>query len=157
ISVDPSSTDSTVFTTSTGDAHATIIRAPFSASAPAGNYITVSANGLQSFVGLSTEIAGFSIASPLIGEPAHGSRNPNAIAIFAENSNILIDKNYIVDAGSGIAVFTSGAGALTPTIENDGVIGNTVGITVTDLGTSSLASPVNIINNDIAFNTFGLA
>ena len=36
LSADPSSTDQTVFTTSTGDALATIIRAPFVATAPAG-------------------------------------------------------------------------------------------------------------------------
>jgi large repetitive protein len=158
LSADPSSTDKTIFTTSTGDAHATIIRAPFSASAPAGNYITVSASGLQSFTGLSTEIAGFSIASPLVGDPANGSINPNSVALAINNSNILVDKDYIVDAGTGISVDVSGATALTPVIENDGVIGNTIGISVMDGGSiSSTASPVNIINNDIAFNTFGLA
>src|SRR5262249_17351667 len=151
---DPSSTDSTVFVSSTGDAHQTIIRAPYSATAPAGNYITVSASGLQSFTGLATEIAGFSIASPLVGDPASGFINPNSFAISVTNSNILIDKDYIIDAGIGIAVFTSGATALTPTIENVGVIGNIVGISITDDGTTGgSVSPVNIINNDIAFNT----
>jgi large repetitive protein len=158
LSADPSSTDSTVFTTSTGDAHQTIIRAPFSASAPAGNYITVSASGLQSFIGLSTEIAGFSIASPLIGDPASGAINPNSIALGITNSNILVDKDYILDAGTGIAVSTSGATALTPILENDGVFGNTVGVSITDGGsTSSSVSPVSLINDDFAFNTIGLA
>src|SRR5262249_43108854 len=42
--------------------------------------------------------------------------------------------------------------------ENDGIIGNTVGISITDGGsTGSTTSPVNLINNDIAFNTVGLA
>ena len=157
LSAAPSSTDSTVFTTSTGDAHATIIRAPFESSAPAGNYVTVTATSLESFVGLTTEIAGFSIASPLVGDPASGSINPNAIAIAITNSNILVDKDYIIDAGSGIAITTSGASAMTPDIENDGVIGNIDGITITDGGsTSSSLAPANVINNDIAFNTIGL-
>ena len=41
-----SSTDTTVFTTSTGDALSTIIRAPFVASAPSGTYTTVTATNL---------------------------------------------------------------------------------------------------------------
>ena len=53
LSAAPSSTDSTVFTTSTGDALSTIIRAPFVAAAPAGTYITVIGDRLESFAGLS--------------------------------------------------------------------------------------------------------
>ncbi len=157
LSADPSSTDNTVFASSTGDAHQTIIRAPFVASAPAGNYITVSASGLESFVGLSTEIAGFSIASPLVSDPATGSINPSAIALSITNSDVLVDKDYIVDAGLGIAITTSGATAMTPQIENDGVFGNMFGIQITDGGsTGATVNPVQIINDDIAFNTIGL-
>ena len=156
-SADPSSTDSTVFATSDGDALQTIIRAPFEASAPAGTYATVSATGLESFTGLATEIAGFSIASPLIIDPASGAINPGSVAVSIVNSNILVDKVYILDAGNGIFIVTSGASAMTPVIENDGVIGNINGITITDAGSSpSTLSPVNVINNDIAFNTVGL-
>ena len=68
-----SSTDSTVFTTSTGDALSTIIRRPFEASPPAGTYATITATGLNSLTGLVTEIAGFTIASPLVSKP--GNRN----------------------------------------------------------------------------------
>ena len=68
-----SSTDSTVFTTSTGDALSTIIRAPFVASPPAGTYATITASGIYELRGLVTEIAGFTIASPLVIEP--GKRN----------------------------------------------------------------------------------
>ena len=65
LSASTSSTDSTVFTTSTGNALATIIRAPYAATAPAGTYATITATGLESLPGLVTEIAGFTIASPL--------------------------------------------------------------------------------------------
>src|SRR5262249_36964722 len=106
LSADPSSTDSTVFTTSTGDALSTIIRAPFGSSATA----TVTATGLQSFAGLVTEIGGFTVASPLLGNPALGAINPNASAISVTNSNILIDKDYVIDAGAGIQVNTTGSG-----------------------------------------------
>jgi hypothetical protein len=158
LSADPSSTDTTVFTTSTGDAHQTIIRAPFAATAPAGNLVTVTATNLESFVGLTTEIAGFSIASPLLGDPATGPINPNAIAVAITNSNVLIDKDYIVDAGVGIAVTTSGTTPMNPSIENDGIIGNAVGMAITDGGLSAgtTVNPVNVINNDFAFNTIGL-
>jgi hypothetical protein len=157
LSADPSSTDSTIFTTSTGDALSTIIRAPFLATAPASTYATLSATGLQSFGALATEVAGFTIASPLVTDPANGSINPNAVGVLISNSNILLDKDYIIDAGIGIQVTTSSSGAMTPVIENDGVIGNTDGVVITDTGGTPASSiPVNLINNDFAFNTIGL-
>ncbi len=70
-SVSASSTDTSVFATSTGDPLSTIIRAPATTGATAD--ITVTANGLLSFPGLATEIAGFTIASPLVGDPALGA------------------------------------------------------------------------------------
>jgi hypothetical protein len=158
LSANPStSSDLTVFTTSTGDALSTIIRAPFVASSPPANYSTVTATNLQSFVGLNTEVAGFTIASPLLIDPAIGIINPTAFAINVTNSNILIDKDYIVDAGVGINVTTSGASALIPNVENDGLIGNIDGMVITDGGnTAATTPPANIINNDFAFNTIGL-
>jgi hypothetical protein len=156
-SADPSSTDSTVFTTSTGNALATVIRAPFVASPPATLYPTVSATGVFSFGTLGTEVAGFTIASPLAVDPAVGVINPDAIGVQLTNSDVVIDKDYIVDAGDGILVTTSGAGAMFPQIYNDGIIGNTNGVVITDNGTTSLATgPTSLINNDFAFNTIGL-
>ncbi len=152
-----SSTDTTVFTTSTGDALSTIIRAPFLANPPATLYPTVSATGLVSFGDLSTEIAGFTIASPLVGDPATGPINPNAIGVEVSNSQITIDKSYIIDAGFGVLVVTSTAGALEPAIYNDVVAGNTYGVFINDAGgTTSISAISDIINNDIVFNTIGL-
>ena len=151
------STDLTVFTTSTGDALSTIIRAPFGGSSSTGTYDTVTATGLQSFATFTTEIAGFSIASPLVTDPAQGTINPNSIGLNVTNSNLIIDKDYFVDAGTGILVTTSGASALTPSIYNDGIIGNVDGLYINDGGsTASTTSPVNVINNTFAFNTNGL-
>jgi hypothetical protein len=156
-SADPSSTDATVFKTSTGDALSTVIRAPFIANPPSTLYPTVSATNAQSFGSLSTEIAGFTIASPLAGDPAAGLINPSAVAIQLNNSNVVVDKDYIVDAGDGILITTSGSGAMFPQIYNDGIIGNTNGVVITDAGTASLATgPTTLINNDFAFNTIGL-
>ena len=73
-SVSASSTDSSVFTTNTGDPLATVIRAPVHQQRT--GIPTVSATNLQSFVGLETEIAGFTIASPLVGDPALGLHRP---------------------------------------------------------------------------------
>ncbi len=153
LSADPSSTDSTVFLTSTGDALSTIIRAPFGGTANA----TLVATNLESFTGLSTEVAGFTISSPLLGDPANGFINPDSVAVMVTNSNIVLDKDYVIDAGIGVMVATSASPALVPKIENDAIIGNTTGIEIADLGgTTSAAGPVNIINNTIAFNTNGL-
>jgi hypothetical protein len=151
------STDATVFTTSTGSALNTVIRAPFVSTLPAGLYPTVKAIGVQSFGSLSTEIAGFTISSPLATDPAVGTINPNAVGIELTNSNVVVDKDYVVDGGVGILVTTSGAGAMFPQIFNDGIIGNTDGMEIQDNGTTSLATaPTTIINNDFAFNTYGL-
>ena len=158
LSADLSSTDTTIFTTSTGSALATIIRAPFVASAPAGVYATITASGLSSFSGLTTEIAGFTIASPLVGDPANGTINPTAYAVDITNSNIALDKDYVIDAGVGVLVATTGTAAQTPSIFNDGIIGNIDGVIIADAGsTPSSTTPVNLINNTFAFNTIGLA
>jgi hypothetical protein len=157
LSADPSSTDSTVFFTNSGNALSTIIRAPFTATPPSGTYATLTATNLQSFAGLDTEVAGFTIASPLVGDPAVGSINPNAVAVNVTNSDIVLDKDYIIDAGTGIQVATSGTSALVPMIDDDGVIGNTIGVNIIDAGgTTSTTPPAMLINNDFAFNTIGL-
>ena len=154
LSASASSTDSTVFTTSTGDPLATIIRAPVVAAGTAS--ATVSAFDLQSFVGLETEVAGFTIATPLVGDQATGTINPIGLGLSITNSNILIDKDYIVDGGAGVFINTSGNNALTPQIEDDVIDGNIAGVQVADGGTSSVASPIKLINNDFVFNTIGL-
>ena len=156
-SADPNSGDGTVFTTSTGNPLMTIIRAPFEATAPSGTYATITATSLLSLPGLSTEVAGFTIASPLVIDPASGIINPNADAIDITNSNVTFDKDYVIDAGTGIVINTSGASGLVPSIYNDGIIGNIDGVIISDDGTtSSLTGPVNLVNNDFAFNTVGL-
>ena len=73
------------------------------------------------------------------------------------NSAITLDKDYVIDAGIGISVTTSGTSAITPSIYNDGIIGNIDGVVINDAGsTPSTTAPVNLINNDVAFNTIGL-
>jgi len=152
-----SSTDATVFTTSTGDALSTIIRAPFGGSAATGTYNTVTATNLESFATFTTEIAGFSITSPLLSDPASGTIDPNSVGLSVTNSDLVIDKDYFVDSGTGIFVTTSGASARTPSIYNDGIIGNVDGVEILDGGsTASTTSPVDVINNTFAFNTVGL-
>jgi large repetitive protein len=150
----PSSTDGTVFTTSTGNALATIIRAPAVGAGTAT--ATVSAVDLQSFAGLETEIAGFTIAVPLVGNPALGAINPLGVGVYTSDSDILIDKDYLADGGVGINVATSGPAAQTPQIENDVIDGNIEGVQIVDNGTPSVANPVDLINNDFVYNTVGL-
>ena len=136
VSADPSSTDTSYVP---GNALSTIIRAPAVASATTN--VTVTATNLSSFANPSstgqafeTEVGGFTIASPLVGNPALGAINPNAIGLYANNSNLLIDRDYFIDAGDGILVTTSGASSQAPQIENDGIIGNINGVVVQDAG-----------------------
>ena len=83
VSADPSSTDTSYVP---GNALSTIIRAPAVASATTN--VTVTATNLSSFVNSSTgqvfetEVGGFTIASPLVGNPATGPINPNAVGLW---------------------------------------------------------------------------
>ncbi|MHC5544367.1 DUF1565 domain-containing protein, partial [Singulisphaera rosea] len=148
---DPSSTDSNVVP---GNAQATIIRPSVGSSgSPA-----VTATGLFSVPGLSTEIRGFTIANSLIGSSAAGPINPSSVGMLIQDSDVLVDKNYFIDSGIGIDVQVTGANAAVPTIEDDGVIGNLIGIQVDDLGSTTFASGslIDIVNNTIALNTTGI-
>jgi hypothetical protein len=159
VSLESASVDSTDTTFVPGDALSTIIRAP--ATAASGS-ATIVASNLSPFVDPKTgavfqsEIAGLSIASPLVGDPALGSINPNSMGIFATNSSLLIDKDYFVDSGSGVLSVTSGSNSQAPVIENDGFIGNLNGITLNDDGTSNSSTTTLILNNTVAYNTIGL-
>ena len=158
VSADPASTNTSFVP---GNALNTIIRAPATAG-PTTN-ITVQATNLQAFTStgtsnfvFQTEIAGFTIASPLVGDPALGSINPDAFGLLITNSDILVDKDYFIDAGNGIWVTTTGATSLAPQIINNGVIGNINGLVINDAGGSNAASVTNVINNTFAFNTNGI-
>jgi hypothetical protein len=156
-SADVTSTDTSFVP---GNALDTVIRAP----ATTGNTpnVTVSATNLKAFVDPSTgfvfetELAGLTISSPLVGDPALGTINPSAIGLQVTNSNMLADKDYFIDAGTGIWVTTSDATSLAPQIVNDGPIGNITGIVVQDAGSSNPATRTSVINNTIAFNTNGM-
>ena len=90
LSAAPSSTDSTVFTTSTGDALSTIIRAPFEVAAPAGTYATITAYGLESFSGLCDRDRRLHDRQPADRRPGQSeSINPNAVGVLITNSNIV--------------------------------------------------------------------
>lgn len=141
-----------------GNPLTTIIRAPSAGVAGATN-TTVSAVGLFSVPGLDTEISGFTIASPLLGDPALGALDVSSVGLRINNSNILVTRNYFVDAGFGIAVETSGAFATTPRILSNGLIGNATGILINDINGSTVLGAgrfANIRNNTFAFNSFGL-
>ena len=101
-------------------------------------------------------MGGLTIASPLVGDPALGPINPNAVGLYANNSNLLIDRDYFIDAGNGILVITSGASSQAPQIKNDGIIGNINGLVVQDGGASNTATTTEVINNTFAYNTNGL-
>jgi hypothetical protein len=149
-SADPSSTAGNVVP---GSALNTIIRAPANNTSET----TVMAVNLFSVAGLDTEISGFTIASPLLGDPAFGVLDAASAAVRIVNSNVLVDNNYIIDSGFGIANATSGINALQPRVLSNVVVGNNIGMITIDLGTTS-ESPsyfAHVFNNTFAFNTIG--
>jgi hypothetical protein len=148
-SADPLSTDGSIIQ---GNALQTIIRAP------SGGGATVTASGLISVPGLDTEITGFTIASPLLGDPALGVLDSSSTGMAINNSSVLVDRDYFVDSGIGISVSVSGGNAATPRIQDDGLIGNITGVLIADAGNTSLSAngSVKIVNDTIAFNSFGV-
>ena len=84
----------------------TIIRAP--AVGHGDTNVTVVATNLSRFTNpatgqvFQTEVGGLTIASPLVGDPALGTINPNAVGLYSNNSQLLIDRDYFIDAGNGI-------------------------------------------------------
>ena len=123
---------------------------------PTGNDITtVSITG--AIPGIPTEVRGFGIISPLVGNTVTGTIDPTNVAILANNSNALIDRNIIINAGVGVMLETSGANAPASTVELNVINGNIDGIEITDQSsTTSQQQPFFIFNNTIADNTIGL-
>ncbi len=151
LSADNSSTDSHFVP---GLALQTVIRAPANNGAPT---TTVTGTNLYSIPALSTEIAGFTIASPLNGDTAHGPILDGSVGLLLSNSDVLVDKNYFVDSYIGAGVGFNGANAAAPRFESDGFIGNITGLVVNAGATTSFRNnqDVEIANNDFAFNTYG--
>lgn len=141
-----------------GTAQKTVIRAPFVPPATNPNLVTVLGTNLISVPAISTELSGFTIASPLNGDPARGPILTGSSAIRLDNSDALITRNYIITSDTAVLINTNATGTSavrTPRIVSNGIIGNNIGIQVNTTSTS-LAAPVRLINNTIAYNTIGL-
>jgi large repetitive protein len=142
-----------------GDPLQTIIRAPQAAFGTPTT--TVTGTNLQSiFSGggtVLTKLSGFSIASPLAGNPASGPIQQGSIGLSLINSAAVVANDFFVDSDVGIQVQATGSNASLPMLLNDGVIGNNTGVQFFTVNASSFASPAVIENNDIAFNTFGVS
>ncbi len=160
-SADLSSTDNIVLP---GDPLQTIIRAPAvtSATTPTGTgatVATVTGINIASSTGgtavLNTEFSGFTVASPLAGNPATGTIQTGSVGIQLINANILIDRNFVVDSYIGIAEASTGINAIFPRVFNNGIIGNNVGFSIDGTLASSLAAVAQVSNNTFAFNNQG--
>ena len=151
ISATLASTDTAYFS---GSPYHTLIYGVATATGATGITTFFSAG---SFPGFPTEVSGFSIVSPLIGDSNLGTISSTDVAIRTANSNITIDHDVIVNAGTGIYLTTTGSNAPTSMVYDNLIVGNLTGVLVSDLGaTTSIASPHLILNNTIADNTVGL-
>jgi len=157
LSADPASTDAGYLP---GNQFDTLIYGvPPAVTTPptATSTIVVNAQGISAIPGIITEISGFSIIAPLLGDRVLGAIDPTSSAVLLSNSNVLVDKNYIVNAGLGVNIVTTGTLAPTPQVESNVIAGNTSGVGISDTNsTVSLAAPTDIINNTIVDNTYGL-
>lgn len=151
VSASTSSTDTSLIA---GQALQTVIQPPTPTTGPT---IGVNATNVFSLPNFTTEISGFTIDIPLVGDTASGPINANSYGILAQNSNLLIDKNYVINAGFGIVVAASGVSAAMPRIESNGLIGNNHGVLVNGVGLQTLGNgPARIANNTFAYNNIGL-
>ena len=139
-----------------GDPLQTILRP----AAPTGTTpsTTVTGRNITSVLGgvLNTEVTGFTIASPLQGDPSNGPIQPGSTGLFLANSDILVDRNYFIDSAVGASVYATGANAPLPRFVNDGFIGNTTGLGIVGSGASTLANAGQVDNNTFAFNDTGI-
>ena len=150
VSASASSTNTTLYP---GIAKETIIRPAFGAT----NVVTVTGSGILSTDVAPTRLSGFTIAAPLEGSETSGTINPKSIGLSLTNSLINVDRIYVMNAGTGVQINTSGSSAPTPIISNSVVVGNTNGVIISDGGTTdSLLSPIVLTNNTIAFNDNGV-
>ncbi len=151
VSADPTSTDANLVP---GLALKTVIR-PDAVAGRASR--SVVGNNLVSLPSFVTEVRGFTLASPLAGNTQTGPILTDALAVELNNSDVLIDRNYIITSYAGIGIGLGGA-ARTPRIENNAIIGNYHGVVVNVVApiTSIINNrPVQIVNNTVAFNTYG--
>ena len=126
-----------------------------SGTANGNNVVTVSVSG--AIPGVPTEVSGFAVLSPLLGDVNFGTIDPTDVGIRALNSDLAIDRNIVINAGIGVSVGTTGTGAPTSRIFDNIIAGNINGIGVSDNGrTTSVTGPFVIVNNTIADNTTGL-
>ena len=156
VSADNASDDTTLIP---GDPLKTIIRAPQSTGVnPIATVTGTNLLSVQGGTSLNTELSGFTIASPLFGDPATGPILTNATGLALVNSDILVDRNYFIDAAAGVTVTTFGDNAATPRFINNGIIGNLIGMIISDANgaTNSLTGPTTLTNNTFAFNDYGL-
>lgn len=146
-SADPTSSDS-IF--NPGQALQTVLLAP---SGVTGQSIVVNGSNILSLPNLQTELAGFTIMTQV-----SGTILANSLGVNLFNSDVLIDKNYIISSGVGVHVTVNGISAGTPRIENNVIVGNTYGVVINDTGVQSFRNnqPVRFYNNTVALNDNGM-
>jgi hypothetical protein len=140
-----------------GQALQTVIRPP--APATPGTTIGVSATDVLSTSTFVTEVAGFTIMIPLVGNTANGPINTDSMGVHLANSEVLLRGNYVINAGTGVVISTNGrALPASPRLESNGIVGNLNGITIVGSGGTGFAddTPIQITNNTVAFNTTGM-
>jgi hypothetical protein len=147
-----SSTDTLV---QPGQALQTIIRPP---AAIGTQTVAVTAANLLSLPSFYTELAGFTIALPLQFDAAAGPIDTSSIGVSIVDSNVMIARNYIINAGFGIVASNTGINSPVPRIESNGLIGNAVGLLLNGNDALSLRDDlrVRVANNTFAFNTHGV-
>ena len=107
---------------------------------------------------IESELAGLTISSSLVGNPASGPINPASIGLLSTDSTLLVDKDYFIDSGTGIDVVTTASGTVTqgPSLVNDAIIGNINGIVIADSGSGSSTPTTAVVNDTVAYNTIGM-
>src|SRR5207244_3937398 len=78
--------------------------------------------------------------APLAGTSASGPINSSSAGVILSNSDVLFDRNYVVDSGAGVAVNYGGSSAVVPRFEDNVFVGNITGLLTNDTGTTAFKS-----------------
>ena len=115
---------------------------------------TVIAANLLSIPGFPTRVSGFAISAPEFSGGGFPTEGRQAIEVI--DSALQVDRNIIVNGGSGLLVVNSSFNNRVVNVFNNVFAGNIAGLRIEDNTADGLAGTHRVVNNTFAYNELGL-
>ena len=141
-----------------GSPYQTLIYGVATANPTTGTANTIVTVGITGATpGIPTEVSGFAIICPLLGDPNFGPIDSTSVGVQAIDSDAHIDRNLVINAGLGVNVAITGSNTASSQVFDNVIAGNINGVRVSDSRSATSAyTPFLIANNTIVDNTTGL-